>query len=85
MRNRILLSVITALMLLTANFVSAGQPIKMTGPNDAQNKSGNRPQAIFPKKEHEFKPIYEGTKIKHDFMIENKGSAALVIKNVRPD
>jgi hypothetical protein len=85
MRNRILLSVIVVFMLLIANFVSAGQPIKMTGPNDAQNKSGNRPHAVFPEKEHVFKAIFEGAKIKHDFVVENKGSAALVIKNVRPD
>jgi hypothetical protein len=85
MRNRILLSAIAALMLLTANFVSAGQPAKMTGPNDAQNNTAGRPKAVFPEREHQFKPIFEGAQIKHDFVIENKGNAALVIKNVRPD
>ena len=85
MRNRILLSAIAALMLLTANFGWAGQSVKMTGPNEAQDKSAGNPKVVFPETEHQFKPIFEGVQIKHDFVIENKGNAALVIKNVRPD
>ena len=85
MRNRILIFIIAAAVLLAANVVSANQSIKMTGPKDAQDKAANPPQAVFPEKEHEFAPIYEGIQIKHDFIVENKGTVPLVIKNVRPD
>ena len=43
------------------------------------------PKAVFPETRYEFEAVMEGTKIEHDFIIENHGSVPLVIKNVRPD
>jgi hypothetical protein len=43
------------------------------------------PKAVFPETRYEFDAVMEGTKIEHDFVIENHGSAPLEIKNVRPD
>ncbi len=43
------------------------------------------PKAVFIKQNHDFGEVFEGTEIKHDFVVENKGDAPLVIKNIRPD
>lgn len=43
------------------------------------------PKAVFPETRYEFGAVMEGTKIEHDFIIENHGSEPLVIKHVRPD
>jgi hypothetical protein len=47
--------------------------------------SNTAPKAVFPKLSHSFGEVFEGTKIKHDFVVENQGNAPLVIKNIRPD
>ena len=43
------------------------------------------PEAVFPDTRYEFDPVMEGTKITHDFIIENHGTAPLIIRSVRPD
>jgi hypothetical protein len=43
------------------------------------------PKAVFPKRTHNFGEVFEGKEIKYDFVVENKGDAPLVIKNIRPD
>lgn len=43
------------------------------------------PKAVFPETRYEFDGVMEGTKVTHDFIIENHGSVPLEIKNVRPD
>lgn len=45
----------------------------------------NVPAAFFPELRFEFEPVDEGVVIKHDFIVENRGDAPLVIKDVRPD
>ncbi|MDA8141022.1 MAG: DUF1573 domain-containing protein [Desulfobacteraceae bacterium] len=40
------------------------------------------PRAFFPEPEYNFDPVMEGTKIKHDFVVENQGQATLVIEGV---
>ena len=42
------------------------------------------PVAVAPVHGHEFGSVVEGAKIKHDFVIENKGTAPLLIEKVRP-
>jgi hypothetical protein len=38
---------------------------------------------FFPEKAFEFQPVIEGAKVVHDFVVMNKGSAPLLINNVR--
>ena len=41
------------------------------------------PQAFIPHVRYEFPEVLEGTEVSHDFIIQNKGSADLEIKEVR--
>jgi hypothetical protein len=43
------------------------------------------PRAFFSKTKYEFDPVFEGTEITHDFVVENKGDAPLIINSIRPD
>lgn len=48
------------------------------------NQQLNGPKAVFLETKYEFKPLFEGEDITHDFVVENRGDAPLVIKNVKP-
>ncbi len=41
------------------------------------------PSAHFPQTHYQFTSVPEGTEITHDFVIQNRGDAPLVIKNVK--
>ena len=43
------------------------------------------PQAVFLQTKFESAPVFEGTEIKHDFVVENKGDAPLIINKIKPD
>lgn len=43
-----------------------------------------QPRLFFPEIKHDFGSVMEGVEIKHDFVIENKGQAPLLIHGVRP-
>ncbi len=43
------------------------------------------PKAHWPQTTYEFAPLMEGTDIKHDFIVENKGQGPLTINKVQPD
>lgn len=76
------------LVLLTTCVAYAGQSAPMTADfSSAQTPASNTtaPKAVFPTLKHSFGEVFEGTKVKHDFVIENQGNAPLVIKNIRPD
>lgn len=45
--------------------------------------SGRGASVFFPEKAFEFKPVIDGVKVIHDFIVMNKGSAPLVISDVR--
>jgi hypothetical protein len=51
----------------------------------APGVGGSEPGAsvFFPEKTFEFQPVIEGAKVIHDFVVMNKGSAPLVISDVR--
>lgn len=51
----------------------------------APGVGGSAPGAsvFFPEKTFEFQPVIEGAKVLHDFVVMNKGSAPLVISDVR--
>jgi hypothetical protein len=45
--------------------------------NDAQ------PSALFPATSYEFSPVLDGTKVVHEFVLQNKGKAPLKVERVR--
>jgi hypothetical protein len=81
-----ILAVLLALAPL-AN-VSAGPPDlqdKQAAADVVEASMDSVPQAVFPQTKFKFDPIFEGTEIKHDFVVENRGEAPLVINKIRPD
>ena len=51
--------------------------------SDAENITGGKPVAFLPEQIFEFEPVIEGDIVIHDFIIQNKGTAPLVIHKVR--
>ena len=47
----------------------------------AQNDAA--PAVFFPQTSHEFSPVLDGTKVEHDFVIQNKGTATLIVERVK--
>lgn len=84
MQKRRLLTLF-AIVLLYPGWALAGQPIKMSAPSEKKMSETDHPRVVVTQMEYVFDPVFEGTQIKHDFMIENRGTAPLVIENVRPD
>ncbi len=41
------------------------------------------PSAVVPESRYTFAPVTDGTKITHDFVIQNKGTALLKIESVK--
>jgi hypothetical protein len=41
------------------------------------------PSAFFPASSYEFEQVVDGTKVMHDFIIQNKGTALLIIERVK--
>ncbi len=42
------------------------------------------PVVFFPENSFEFKPVVEGSEVRHNFIIRNKGNAILAISKVKP-
>ncbi len=42
------------------------------------------PKAVFLDTRYQFEPVIEGAQVKHDFFIENHGTAPLIIEKVQP-
>jgi hypothetical protein len=84
MRKRLFLLTLSAIVLLCATWALAGPPVKMSAPGENKKSEKNQPRVVVPQMEYVFDPVFEGVQIKHDFVIENRGTAPLVIKNVRP-
>jgi hypothetical protein len=55
------------------------------GPTAAQTLAGagDAPAVFFPEKAFEFAPVIDGVSVVHDFVVFNKGTAPLQIRNVR--
>ena len=52
----------------------------------AQGQEGDEPAvpaAFLPSKNFKFEPVVEGTRVTHDFVIQNKGKAPLFIHKVK--
>jgi hypothetical protein len=76
------------LIVLTAAFGLAGtvaQPGQTPSAAEIKASLKKAPKAVFPQLKFEFDPVFEGTEIMHNFVVENTGEAPLVIKNIRPD
>jgi hypothetical protein len=41
------------------------------------------PSAFFPEATYEFTPVLDGSKVVHEFVIQNKGTAALTVEKVK--
>jgi len=54
-------------------------------PAGAQTLAGaaDAPAVFFPEKTFEFAPVIDGANVVHDFVVFNKGTAPLLINNVR--
>ena len=85
MRKRTFILAFFVVTLLSAAWAVAGAPIKQTVPSNSDTSGVDHPRAVVPQLEYVFTSVFEGVQIKHDFVIENRGTAPLVIKNVRPD
>ena len=48
-----------------------------------ENKTLNLPSVFVPESRFKFGPVLEGTEIKHDFIVQNRGAAPLKIEKVR--
>jgi hypothetical protein len=81
---------VLAILLSLAPFSFAGAgPRALPGQQPAtaviSAAMNSAPQAVFPQTKFEFDPVFEGAEIKHDFVVENKGAAPLIINSIRPD
>jgi len=54
-----------------------------TTSSEAEEVSGKAPLAFLPADTYEFEPTLAGTKVMHDFVIQNRGTAPLEIQNVK--
>ncbi|MBW1643388.1 MAG: DUF1573 domain-containing protein [Deltaproteobacteria bacterium] len=52
-------------------------------PVAAKNSTVKRPLAVIQDQTYEFASVVEGSLVTHDFIIQNKGTAPLVIKKVK--
>lgn len=50
------------------------------GVDDESLKS---PSAFLPAEEFEFEPVVDGVEITHDFIVQNRGAAPLIIEKVK--
>jgi hypothetical protein len=76
------------LSLATLPLAFAGTPAhsaKTPSASAIKASLDNAPKAVFLHPKFEFDPVFEGGDIQHDFVIENKGTAPLIINSIRPD
>lgn len=80
------LSVLAVLVVFNPVYsAQAGSgPTAVDKPADAESNQ-KAPEAYFHSLRHNFEPVMEGETITHDFIVENTGSAPLVIKKISPD
>ncbi len=44
----------------------------------------DQPKIEIPEPTYKFEQVLEGTEVLHDFVVQNKGTAELIIKKVKP-
>ncbi len=65
--------------LIIENFPAGQNSVKIAA------ASPDVPQAVIQDSNHEFSPVVEGTQVVHDFIVQNKGNAPLIIEKVKTD
>jgi hypothetical protein len=70
-----------ALILIISLFLSVS--IGVAADQSAENTVLPKPKIFFPETHFKFSPVLEGTKIVHDFTVQNKGNAILKIERVK--
>jgi glucose dehydrogenase len=76
------------LLLVPFSIALAGSPAHLgQKPSASAVKASlaSAPKAFFSRTQYEFDSVFEGTEITHDFVVENKGNAPLIINGIRPD
>ena len=48
----------------------------------AESEPKKTPSAYFPADQYEFDQVLEGTEVRHDLVVQNKGTALLEVKDV---
>lgn len=48
-----------------------------------EKEAQKSPSAFFPANSYEFEQVVDGSKVMHDFIIQNKGTAPLIIEKVK--
>jgi hypothetical protein len=87
MRSRIAVLTLLLCFYLAATISPAGG----AGPAAAAAEAGapaqmtpeNVPEAFFPEPRHTFKAVFDGTVVLHSFVLQNRGKAALEVKEVK--
>ena len=49
----------------------------------AENTVEQAPKAVLPESIHVFEPVVEGMLVSHNFILENKGNAPLIIESIK--
>ncbi len=49
----------------------------------SEKEAQKSPSAFFPANSYEFEQVVDGTKVMHDFIIQNKGTAPLIIQKIK--
>ena len=77
MRKEFAMRINAVAVLGGALFLTIFAAIGLGAQDDAQ------PSALFPETSYEFSPVLDGTKVVHEFVIQNKGSGPLKVEKVR--
>lgn len=67
------------LILLTIIFTLSGNAIR------AEDVKTEFPSAFIANPTHQFEPVVDGTQVFHEYPIQNKGLATLIIEKVKTD
>ncbi len=62
--------------------MTLSSPLPAVAGSLGENVGGAFPEIYSPINEFEFSAVIEGTKVLHEFNVENKGSEVLIIQNV---
>jgi hypothetical protein len=49
----------------------------------SEKEAQKSPSAFFPANSYEFEQVVDGAEVMHDFIIQNKGTAPLIIEKVK--
>lgn len=72
-----------AILLMVLIVAILAGAVHTLGAGSGADGSAPGASVFFPEKSFEFQPVIEGAKVIHDFVVRNRGSAPLVISDVR--